>query len=97
MKYQDIELHLKRASAHPSLRLVIQSLHAENMQLKDENKEISIAMDKIVSALMHMQEMIGVHQGIFKGLEAGKSMSDIITSLRAEHLDNNASVQSEQT
>lgn len=86
MKYQDIEVLLRQAQVPKQLMHVIQHLHAENVGLKQEINQCALVIDKLADQINAIATVAGVHQQIFKGLEDGKSMSDIVSELRAEHL-----------
>lgn len=92
MKYQEIET-LLRGNVDPRLLKVIQHLHAENVGLKQEIAGIARGLDRIIGTLNSVATVAGLHQQIFNGLEEGKSMSDIIAEMRAEHLSD---IQSEE-
>lgn len=91
MKYQEINELLN--GIDPKLLKVIQYLHAENIGLKQEISGIARGLDRIIETMNSIATVAGVHQQIFKGMEDGKSMSDIISELRSEHL---SGVESEE-
>lgn len=92
MKYQEIET-LLRGNVDPRLLKVIQHLHAENVGLKQEITGICRGLDKIVETLNVIATVAGAHQQVFNGLADGKSMSEVVAEMRAEHLSD---IQSEE-
>jgi hypothetical protein len=85
LKYQDIET-LCRGEIHPNVLKVIQHLHAENAGLKQEITGITRGIDRIVDVMNQVLTVATAHNQIFTALENGKSMSDAIGEMRAEHL-----------
>lgn len=86
LRYQDIEVMLRQENVGPNTVKVIQHLHAENVGLKQEITGICRGLDRLVETINSIAVVAGAHQQIFKGLEEGKSMSDIISEMRSEHL-----------
>lgn len=85
MKYQEIEERL-RGRVDPQLLLVIQHIHAENVGLKQEITGICKGMDRLVETMNSVLTVAHMHNLVFKGMEDGKSFSDVVSGLRAEHV-----------
>lgn len=86
LKYQDIEVMLREENVAPKLRKIIQHLHAENIGLKQEINGICKGIDRIIDSVNAIATIAGIHKQLFEGLEQGKSVSESIAELRAEHL-----------
>lgn len=95
MKYQDIETSLRKADAHPELKKVIQTIHAEHVELRKENIMLAQSINKLLEMLNQVATIAGLHQQVIGGVMDGKKLEDVITDLRAEHLNEHAEVKSE--
>lgn len=87
IKQQDISSILKEAGTDPRVVRVILQQQEMIKTLQQEVNGICQGLDRIIEHMNNLATVAGVHQQMFKGLEAGKSMSDVIASMRAEHLD----------
>lgn len=86
LKYQEINETLASRNIDPMLLKVIQHIHAENVGLKQEISGICRGMDRLVEMMNQTLTVAAAHNQVFKLLEDGKSMSEAVAELRAEHL-----------